>query len=74
MKRIAVLCLLLAATVSSHYGCDSKPDAVTKGREAVKEVVTQPFNTLESAKESLGKSEDKTKAAIEELDKETKQP
>ena len=53
--------------------CDSKKDSVASGREAVKEVVTQPFNTLESAKDSLNKSEDKTKAAIEELDKETKQ-
>jgi hypothetical protein len=39
----------------------------------VKEVVTQPFNALEGAKDSLKQSEDKTKAAIEEFDKETKQ-
>jgi len=56
-----------------NSSCDSKKDPVTTGREAVKEVVTQPFNTLESAKDSLNKSEDKTKAAIEEFDKETKQ-
>lgn len=74
MKRDAFVLLLVAAALFSHYGCDSKSDSVTKGREAVKEVVTQPFNTLESAKESLNKSEDKTKAAIEEFGKETKQP
>lgn len=74
MKRDAFVLLLVAAALFAHYGCDSKSDSVTKGREAVKEVVTQPFNTLESAKESLNKSEDKTKAAIEEFDKETKQP
>ena len=56
----------------TNSSCDSKKDPVTTGREAVKEVVTQPFNTLESAKDSLNKSEDKTKAAIEEFDKETK--
>ena len=74
MKRNAWVYLVIGAALYMHSGCDSKPDAVTKGREAVKEVVTQPFNTLESAKDSLGKSEDKTKAAIEELDKEAKQP
>lgn len=74
MKRNALRYLLFGAALCANFGCDSKPDAVTKGREAVKEVVTQPFNALESAKDSLGKSEDKTKAAIEELDKETKQP
>ena len=56
-----------------NSSCDSKKDPVTTGREAVKEVVTQPFNALESAKDSLNKNEDKTKAAIEEFDKETKQ-
>jgi hypothetical protein len=52
----------------------SKKDPVTSGREAVKEVVTQPFNTLDSAKESLNKSEDKSKAAIADMEKELKQP
>ena len=52
--------------------CDSKKDAVTSGREAVKEVVTQPFKTLEGAKDSLKESEDKTKAALEEFEKESK--
>jgi ABC-type oligopeptide transport system substrate-binding subunit len=65
---------LLAAVLLSCYACDSKSDTVTKGREAVKEVITQPFNTLEDAKESLNKSADKTKAAIDEFDKESKQP
>jgi len=53
-------------------GCDTKKASVEKGREAVKEVVTQPFNQLESAKESLKQSEDKQKAALEEANKEIK--
>jgi predicted outer membrane protein len=64
----------LAALLLYCYGCDSKSDTVTKGRAAVKEVVIQPFETLEAAKESLNKSEAKTKTAIEEFDKENKQP
>jgi hypothetical protein len=52
-----------------HTGCDSKTDTVTQGREAVKEVVTQPFNTLDGTKESLKRSEDKSKAALEEMNK-----
>jgi ABC-type oligopeptide transport system substrate-binding subunit len=74
MKRSKSIVFVLAAAFLSSLGCDSKTNTVTKGREAVKEVVTQPFNTLENAKESLTKSEDKTKAAIEEFDKESKQP
>lgn len=73
MKQISWTALSLAAVLMTSSACDSKKDPVASGREAVKEVVTQPFNTLESAKDSLNKSEDKTKAAIEELDKETKQ-
>jgi hypothetical protein len=52
--------------------CDSKKDPVTTGREAVKEVVTQPFNALEGAKDSLKQSEDKSKAALDASDKESK--
>jgi hypothetical protein len=63
---------MLAIVVLPHYGCDSKSDSVSKGREAVKEVVTQPFNILEGAKDSLKQSEEKTKAALEEADKESK--
>jgi hypothetical protein len=75
MKRNVWVLLPLATALFFQTGCDSKPDPVTKGREAVKEVVTQqPFNTLENAKDSLSKSEDKTKAAIEELEKESRQP
>jgi hypothetical protein len=44
---------------------------VSQGREAVKEVVTQPFNTLDSAKDSLKQSEEKAKAALEQADKES---
>lgn len=56
----------------SLLGCDAKKDTVEKGREAVKEVVTQPFNQLDSAKDSLKQSEDKQKAALEEAAKEFK--
>jgi len=67
MKQITLLMLLLTA-----WGCDSKRETVSQGREAVKEVVTQPFNTLNSAKDSLQKNQDKQKAAFEEADKENK--
>ena len=72
MKLRTSMFLLLAATLMLHTGCDSKTDTVTKGREAVKEVVTQPFNTLDAAKESLNRSEDKTKTALEEIEKQSK--
>ena len=72
MKRIAGIVLLLTVGVAMHSGCDSKKDPVSSGREAVKEVVTQPFKALDTAKESLKKSEDKSKTAIEEVDKESK--
>lgn len=72
MKQIFWTSLSLAVLIIAS-ACDSKKDPVTTGREAVKEVVTQPFNALEGAKDSLKQSEDKTKAAIEEFDKETKQ-
>jgi hypothetical protein len=64
--------LLLMVGLLSHTGCDSKTETVTKGREAVKEFVTQPFNAQDAAKESLKQSEDKTKAALEEVDKQLK--
>jgi len=67
MKQIALFLLLLTA-----WGCDSKNETVSQGRQAVKEVVTQPFDTLNSAKDSLQKSEEKQKAALEEADKENK--
>ena len=72
MTRNASVGLLLAAGLVIHYGCDAKKDPVTSGREAVKEVVTQPFNTLDNAEESLKKSDDKSKAALEKIDKEFK--
>ena len=72
MKRRASMFLLLAAGLLPQTGCDSKTETVTKGREAVKEVVTQPFNARDAAKESLKQSEDKTKAALEEVDKQLK--
>lgn len=74
MKQSMAIVLILAGGLVIYSGCDSKKDPVTSGREAVKEVVTQPFNTLDSAKESLNKSEDKSKAAIADMEKELKQP
>jgi hypothetical protein len=67
MKQIFLVLFLLTTG-----GCDSKNETVGQGREAVKEVVTQPFNTLDSAKDSLRQSEDKQKAALEQADKENK--
>jgi len=67
MNYFVLAVLLLTAT-----GCDSKSETVSQGREAVKEVVTQPFNTLDAAKDSLRQSEDKQKAALEQADKENK--
>ena len=74
MKQSLSIVLILTGGLLFYSGCDSKKDPVTSGREAVKEVVTQPFDTLDSAKESLTKSEDKSKAAIAEMEKEFKQP
>ena len=64
----AVLCaalLLLAA-------CDSKKDQVAYGHDGVQDAVTLPFHALERAKDSLQRSEDKSKAALEEFEKESK--
>lgn len=72
MKRSLSNVLVLGAVLIGTAACDAKKDPVSSGREAVKEVVTQPFNTLDSAKESLTKSTDRSKAAIEELDKAAK--
>jgi hypothetical protein len=62
----------LALAIGLMGGCDAKKDTVEKGREAVKDVVTQPFNALNSANDSLKQSEDKQKAALEEANKEIK--
>jgi len=67
MRQIGLFLLLLTAS-----GCDSKNETVSQGRQAVKEVVTQPFDTLNSTKDSLQKNEEKQKAALEEADKENK--
>jgi hypothetical protein len=73
MKVYAVLfCLVIMVG-----GCGSKEDntaakPVEKGREAVKDVVTRDFKILEGAKDSLKQSDDKTKAALETLEKESK--
>ena len=70
MNRTHIL-LVLAIVASTHSGCDSKSDTVNKGRDAVKEVVTQPFNALDTAKDSLKQSEEKAKAALEQADKDS---
>jgi ABC-type transporter MlaC component len=70
MRKALTRALLLSAVVWAFPGCESKEATVEKGRAAVKEVVTQPFNTLDNAKDSLRQSEDKQKAAVEAADKE----
>ena len=67
----STLFFVVAVVVLPHYGCDSKSNSVERGREAVKAVVTQPFNALENAKSSLKQSEEKTKAALEQEEKES---
>jgi ABC-type transporter MlaC component len=69
MNRFALLLLWIA--IIAHSGCDSKSDTVSQGRKAVKDAVTQPFNALDSAKDSLKQNEEKAKAALEQADKES---
>ena len=66
----STLFFVVAVVVLPHYGCDAKSNSVERGREAVKEVATQPFNALENAKDSLKQSEEKNKAALEQAEKE----
>lgn len=73
MKRNLEIALAVAAAVIFSSACDPKKDPVTSGREAVKDVVSQPFNALEGTRESLKRSEDKSKTALEEFEKESKQ-
>lgn len=68
-RSVYFLLTALSAVLLSSAACDSQKDPVTSGREAVKEIVTQPFKTLEGAKDSLKQSEDRTKAALEEFEK-----
>jgi len=70
MKR-STLFFAAAVIVLPYYGCDSKSNSVERGREAVKEVATQPFNALENAKDSLKQREEKNKAALEQAEKES---
>ncbi len=70
-RRIRSLALLPFG-VWLASGCDSKQETVNQGREAVKDVVAQPFNALNSAKESLRQNEDEQKAALNEAEKELK--
>jgi hypothetical protein len=70
MRKALSYALLWSAVAWIAQGCESKETTVEKGRAAVKEVVTQPFNTLDNVKDSLRQSEDKQKAAVEAADKE----
>jgi PBP1b-binding outer membrane lipoprotein LpoB len=68
----AILCIVILA-----YGCGSKEEATAekpgeKVREAVKDVVSRDFKTLESAKDALKDSEAKTKTALEAVEKDLK--
>jgi len=67
----STLFFVVAVVVLPHYGCDSKSNSVERGREAVKGAVTQPFNALENAKSSLKESEQKSKASLEEEEKQS---
>jgi hypothetical protein len=71
---ILILALLVVILLG---GCGSKDEATTakpveKVREAVKDVMTQDFKTLEGARDTLKLSEEKTKAALETIEKELK--
>jgi ABC-type transporter MlaC component len=70
MRKVLIHAFLWSAVAWVAQGCESKESTVEKGRAAVKEVVTQPFSTLDNAKDSLRQSEDKQKAAVEAADKE----
>lgn len=71
MKQTFRIAFAIVLLLTVGPACDSKKDPVASGREAVKEVVNQPFNTFEDAKASLKHSEEKSKAALQELEKET---
>jgi hypothetical protein len=73
MKLISAL-LFLSLFVG---GCGSEDEVtnekpVEKIRETVKDAVSREFKTLEGAKDSLNASQEKTKAALEALEKESK--
>ena len=72
MKRKLCRMATLAIAICLLGGCDANKAPVEKGREAVKEAITQPFNALDSAKDSLKQSDDKQKAAREEANREIK--
>lgn len=73
MKRTLFVAFWLCTGLLNFSSCDSQEDTVSQGRKAVKEGITEPFNALEGAKDSLKQSEEKSKAALEEIDKELKQ-
>jgi carbonic anhydrase len=70
MKHSTLL-FVAAIIVLPHYGCDAKSNSVERGREAVKDIVTQPVNALENAKSSLKESEQKSKASLEQEEKQS---
>jgi hypothetical protein len=72
MKEIVALLGALLIT----GGCGSDPakidESVEKARESVKEVVTQDFQALQSARDTLKANADKTKNSLDAFDKESK--
>jgi hypothetical protein len=66
MERLALLFLL-----TGLWGCDAKNETVKQGREAVKEVVNQPFETLDHTKDSVQENTEKQKAALEEAERQS---
>jgi hypothetical protein len=64
--------ILLSLLLIAMWSCEGKKETITEGRQAVKEVVNQPFEALKSTKESLQDSAEKQKAALEEAENSNK--
>lgn len=74
MKIFIQIIISLCVVAFAAQGCGPKKESEeNEVKKAVKEVVTQPFTTYQGAKESLKSSDDKTKRALEDVDKELKQ-
>ena len=73
MKLFFRTLIFLGVLALAAPGCgdkEGKGELTNQIKEKVKEVVNQPFETYQAAKESLNKSSEKTKAAFEDQDKE----
>ena len=74
MNLFIPIVILICAVAFAAQGCGPKKQSEeNEVKKAVKEVVTQPFTTYQGAKEALKSSGDKSKTAVEDLDKELKQ-